>query len=83
MTIHQVMKRQIGKQNRKGLAFCISLLQLLDTKNIEDEMLENFMHDFTDLAKKRNKYMLAAKSWKFCKRKTWEGLECLLLETEF
>ncbi len=55
MTIHRVMKRQIGNQNTKRVAFCIALLQLLDTENVEDAILENFMRDFTGMAKKRYK----------------------------
>ncbi len=40
------MNRQIEK-NIKGIAFCIASVQLLDTKNIEDAIFENFVRDFT------------------------------------
>ncbi len=82
MTIHQVMNRLIGKQSSKCITFCIALVQLLDTENIEDALLEIFWHDFTSQAKK-DKYMLRAKSQRFCKRKSWEDLEYSLSETQF
>ncbi len=82
MTIHQVMNRQIGKQNKKCITFCIALVQLLDTKNIEDAMLEILLHNFTAWDKKRYKCMLAAKSQIYCKRKSREHLEFSLTETQ-
>ncbi len=84
MTIHRVVERHhVTTQNTKRIAFCTALLHLLDTNTLEDEILDIFMCDFIARVKKRYKYILAAKSRRFCKRKRWEEFKQTLTETQF
>ncbi len=83
MTIHQVERQVRNGQNTKRIAFCIALLHLLDTENIEDAMLEKLLHNFVAQAKKRYKYKIAAKSRRLLKRKSWDELEKSLTVTQF
>ncbi len=82
MTTHRVIiERQGLKQNTNRIAFCIVLLYILDSENIEDAMLEKLLQNFVAWDKERYKYIIAAKSRRFHKRKigpNWSNLSLKL-----